>query len=161
MRDTVLEAVKAAGRKDVIDGFMNVDVYEYFRGHILKVGHPAKVYTPKKDGSTPDYTGWNVTYDVSIETNTSSTEESPGEKKMMRVGAELISPVFVYQNLKWVSDFRKVFGTYVQWKPNRSTGLHVHISLEHRTFKLEEIKSLAKNILVFEGITFERAADDR
>jgi hypothetical protein len=54
MRETVLEAVKAAGRKEVVDDFMNNDVYDFIQGKIVKAGHSAKVYWPGKDGPTPD-----------------------------------------------------------------------------------------------------------
>jgi hypothetical protein len=90
-------------------------------------------------------------------------EQSPGENKMLRVGVELVSPVFVYRNPEWISAFREVLETLnnsIRWKPNRSTGLHVHVALEHRPFTLEEIKSFAKNVLIFECITFECMPDD-
>jgi hypothetical protein len=151
MRDTVLDAIKAAGRKDVVDALNERRWSQILPGP--KAGHRAKVYIPGEMGKHQTTAVGTSRTTSPSETNTSSMEQSPGEKRLLRVGMELISPIFVYGDAKSrASGFRAVFerlNEFIQWKPNRSTGLHVNVALEHRMFKMEEIRSL-QSVLIFE-----------
>jgi Putative amidoligase enzyme len=128
MHSTVSSAAEAAGRPQVLDNLMERDVYNYIRHKIIDLGLDANIHIPGPRGKSLDYNGWNITADNSIETNTSSMEYSPKTRRMLRVGVELISPVFVFHDPLWTSLVVRVFDSLndMHWKPNRSTGLHVH-----------------------------------
>jgi len=153
MSKTVLQVAQEAGRDSVSDEMMERDVYTYIRRKFLSIGVGANIYFPEPTGHGPDYSVWNITSDNSIETNTSSMEYSPQAPQIFRVGVELISPIFVFIDDGWPSTVRRVFGALneMHWRPNRSTGLHVHVGSRDRPFTLEEVKEIAKYVLVFES----------
>jgi hypothetical protein len=121
------------------------------------MGVGANVYFPEPTGHDPDYSVWNITSDNSIETNTSSMEYSPQAPQICRVGVELISliQVCVFIDDGWPSTgtVRRVFGALneMHWRPNRTTGLHVHVGSRDRPFTLEEVKEKYVTVLVFES----------
>ena len=153
MPKTVLQVAQEAGRDIVSDEMMERDVYAYIRRKFHSIGLGANIYIPDPTGHGPDYSVWNITSDNSIETNTSSMESSPQAPRLFRVGVELISPIFVFINDEWPSTVRRVFGALneMHWRPNRSTGLHVHVGSRYRPFTLKEVKEIAKYVLAFEG----------
>ena len=153
MPKTVLQVAHEARRDIVSDETMERDVYAYIHQKCHSIGVGANIYIPDPTGHGPDYSVWNITSDNSIETNTSSMESSPQAPALFRVGVELISPIFVFNDDGWPSIVRRVFGALneMHWRPNRSTGLHVHVGSRYRPFTLEEVKEIAKYVLVFEG----------
>ena len=129
------------------------DVFTFVRKKICEVGREANVYIPGPTGNKPDYSKWNITEDSSIEMTTSSMEDSPDKKTIARVGIEIISPIFCIDDSSWMNEGKAVLTKLneLNWKPNRSTGLHVHVGIEGRKFTLEEVKAVAKYVIIFEG----------
>lgn len=95
MRISAQEATKAAGRPRVVDAMMGRDIYANIRTQMKKTGILA-TFSPGKH--KPDYSAWNITSDNSILTNTSSMEFTPKSKKIDRIGVEIISPIFTYND---------------------------------------------------------------
>ena len=153
MHKTVREAVYAAGRRTVVYPLMERDTYDFLRHRLNNVGIKSNIHIQGPPGHLPDYEVWNITSDNSIETQTSSMDDSPKNNRLCRVGIELISPIFRYNDPNWPSQIVTVFRSlnFLHLKANRSTGLHVHIGRESGSFELSEVKKIAKYVLVFES----------
>ena len=150
LRRSVRDALRAVGRPVVEQ--VQGDVFTFVRKKICEVGREANVYIPGPTGNKPDYSKWNIK-DNSIETSTSSMEDSPVNKTVTRVGIEIVSPIFCIDDSSWMDEVDIVLTKLndLHWKPNRSTGLHVHVGIEEREFTLDEVKAIAKYVITFEG----------
>lgn len=153
MHKTVREAVYAAGRETVVHHLMERDTYDFLRHRLNNIGVKSNIHIQGPSRHLPDYKVWNITSDNSIETQTSSMDDSPKNNRLCRVGIELISPIFHYNDPNWPSQIVTVFHNLnsLHLKANRSTGLHVHIGHESGSFELTEVKEIAKYVLVFES----------
>ena len=153
MSRSVQDAAKAIGRQGIVEAAMERDVFTFLKHMIQGLGKEASVYVPGPTHNVPDYKVWNITSDNSIEVTTTSMDDTPPKKRPIRVGVELISPKFCFTTSDWETDVITVFTSLNQlhWKPNRSTGLHVHVGVKGREFTLAELKGIAKYVLIFEG----------
>ena len=131
MHRTVTEAALAALRDEVVDAMMERDVYQFIQQKIQNLGMEANIHFKTPRSRTPNYSAWTITSDNSIQKNTSSMDPSPLSKRARRVGVELISPTFVFGDFEWTKEIKILFASLneMHWKPNRSTGLHVHVGL--------------------------------
>jgi len=151
---TVLKAARSQGRTKANPSSSDRDVYTYFARQFTARGLDANVYLPTSIRCRPDYSKWNFTQDLSIVEETSSMSESmhsSPDQFSMRVGMELVSPVFQPGD-DWKFLVLKAMSTLNQSRilVNSSTGLHVHVGIQDRRFTLKELKRIAEFVIIFE-----------
>jgi hypothetical protein len=144
----VLATSKSFGRREVFLPAVHREVFRYFAKLLTDVGCEATAYLPTSTRSCPDYTKWNITNN-SIKDHTSSGEGSPTETDF-QLGMELVSPVFKLSD-GWEAATRRALlrlnATDIRVNP--TTVFHVHIG-KTGGLCLEEVKLLAKYIIIFE-----------
>ncbi|RHZ47510.1 uncharacterized protein CDV56_101089 [Aspergillus thermomutatus] len=125
---------------------------------IRRCGQSANVFLPRSTRSTPNYTVWNVTLDVTILEETSTMSDTDSQEDTECFGVEIVSPVLKVDS-DWARSIESVLGSsrlpaFVSLKTNRSTGLHVHVGYSDGfvdRFTLEQLKLLAVAVVFFEG----------
>ena len=102
---------------------------------LTSAGLQALPFIPTSTRASPNYTIWNVVTDATIQEVTSNSDASDSAFQS-RFGVELVSPVFEERSGEaWKEEVRRALAAIaqrVEWKANRSTGLHVHIGLKVR-----------------------------